>query len=538
MNRIRLFISTLIIAILLAPMLGAAAGAHAQPIDSRYFPETRNTVSGRFLEYWTQNGGLMQQGYPISGELERVSEIDGKAYMVQYFERSVFELHPENARPYDVLLSLLGLLSYRENYPNGARNQTPNNDPGSVLFAATDKRVGGSFLNYFNEHGGIIQQGLPISDEFQEQSALDGRMRTVQYFERAVFEWNPSNEPPFNVLLSQLGTFAFRSGGAPNFPEPVIPARHGQYAPKVSGHYLVWNEGSVRNGSGPIYGSFDLHGLDLLTNRPLDVATAPGDQWSFDVSGSLVAWRSEDNGCTSCPTPGVYAKDLATGTQYEIALKPILADKPAVSGRMVAWVQSGADGQVILAKDIDTGTVVQVAGPLTEEPFVTSLQAGDGFFVWSESVYNQTDDQRKVSSLKAYAIATGETTTVLSYVQSAKAPKAPNYSITGHKLVVNDVDGSLFVLDFFTGVKKTLPYNGYAAGLLLSGNLLFFSDSPDLIDINAIDLRMPETVIQVIPPRKGRTGHYTYAVAGDYLIWSDSNSEDVQLHVQKLDIGK
>jgi hypothetical protein len=32
----------------------------------------------------------------------------------------------------------------------------------------------------------------------------------VQYFERAVFEYHPENQPPYNVLLSQLGTFRYR----------------------------------------------------------------------------------------------------------------------------------------------------------------------------------------------------------------------------------------------------------------------------------------------------------------------------------------
>jgi hypothetical protein len=35
---------------------------------------------------------------------------------VQYFERAVFEYHPENAAPYDVLLSQLGTFRYRDKY--------------------------------------------------------------------------------------------------------------------------------------------------------------------------------------------------------------------------------------------------------------------------------------------------------------------------------------------------------------------------------------------------------------------------------------
>jgi hypothetical protein len=46
-------------------------------------------------------------GLPLSGvQTERMS--DGKEYQVQWFERARFELHPDNAAPYDVLFGLLG----------------------------------------------------------------------------------------------------------------------------------------------------------------------------------------------------------------------------------------------------------------------------------------------------------------------------------------------------------------------------------------------------------------------------------------------
>jgi methionine-rich copper-binding protein CopC len=180
------------------------------------FPPTSMTVCGKFLDYWNSHGGLAQQGYPISNEFQEKSDVDGKTYTVQYFERAVFEAHPENQPPYDVLLSLLGDSFYKQKYPNGAPNQTPNTSPGSQLFSQTGHRLGGKFLAYWKNHGGLAQQGYPISDEFQEKSALDGKTYTVQYFERAVFEAHPENQPPYDVLLSQLGTFTFQK----KYPNP------------------------------------------------------------------------------------------------------------------------------------------------------------------------------------------------------------------------------------------------------------------------------------------------------------------------------
>jgi methionine-rich copper-binding protein CopC len=174
------------------------------------FKETGQQVCGRFAQYWSQNGGLAQQGFPISGEMQEKSDTDGKMYTVQYFERAVFEAHPENQAPNDVLLSLLGNFEYKRKYPNGAPNQKPNTTAGSILFPETGKRLGGRFLEYWRANGGLAQQGFPISDEFQERSPLDGKTYTVQYFERAVFEAHPENQRPFDVLLSQLGTFRYK----------------------------------------------------------------------------------------------------------------------------------------------------------------------------------------------------------------------------------------------------------------------------------------------------------------------------------------
>ena len=176
---------------------------------SRTFPETGKTVAGKFLTYWDTHGGLAQQGFPISAEMQEISPTDGKTYTVQYFERAVFELHPENQAPFDVLLSLLGNFFYKANYPTGAPNQKVSTD-NAIKYAQTGHSLGGKFRAYWESHGGLAQQGYPISDEFTEISDLNGQPYTVQYFERAVFELHPENKAPFDILLSQLGTFQLR----------------------------------------------------------------------------------------------------------------------------------------------------------------------------------------------------------------------------------------------------------------------------------------------------------------------------------------
>ncbi len=82
--------------------------AVARRSGTTYFSETGHHLEGRFLRFWQGNGGLAQFGYPLSEELTETLE-DGRPYLVQYFERSRFEYHPENSDPqYQVMLGQFG----------------------------------------------------------------------------------------------------------------------------------------------------------------------------------------------------------------------------------------------------------------------------------------------------------------------------------------------------------------------------------------------------------------------------------------------
>jgi hypothetical protein len=75
--------------------------------DCRVFSQTGYALCGQFRSYWERNGGLERFGYPITAASEET--IEGRNYIVQYFERRRMEYHPENAgTPYEMLLGLLG----------------------------------------------------------------------------------------------------------------------------------------------------------------------------------------------------------------------------------------------------------------------------------------------------------------------------------------------------------------------------------------------------------------------------------------------
>ena len=78
------------------------------------------------------------------------------------------------------------------------------NTPGSTYFAETGFSISPKFLSRWLASGGLSINGFPISPEGQERLE-DGHLYTVQYFERARFEYHPENTAPYDVLLGQFG---------------------------------------------------------------------------------------------------------------------------------------------------------------------------------------------------------------------------------------------------------------------------------------------------------------------------------------------
>ncbi len=292
----------------IAPLRGSAAQGASMCFPD--VPGISNCIQGRFLQYWLDHGGLAQQGYPITGELQERSDTDGNTYTMQYFQRAVFEYHPEYAgSSSEVLLSLLGTFLYQQRYPTGAPGQHASTDTPRY-FPATGKTLGGKFRQYWETHGGLAQQGYPISDEFQEVSALNGQTYTVQYFQRAVFELHPENQPPNDVLLSLLGKFRYddKHGavttpsstptGAPPAGATPTPSSTPTTAPPASATPTPSSTPTVAPpvGSDPLPGPpvvegtwatiRDGHELIPIGDRVLDWETASGHYrvWHYDAT--------------------------------------------------------------------------------------------------------------------------------------------------------------------------------------------------------------------------------------------------------------
>jgi len=145
------------------------------------------------------------------------------------------------------------------NNPAFERVASPGPDSATrVYFQATGHTLQGPFYEYWKSHGGLWMFGYPLSEEYQEVSATDGKVYTVQYFERQRFEYHPEFAGSSNsVLLGLLGTnmVAGRTDSAFGRTAP-LPSSPTQTYFEATGHNLggtflaYWK----RYGGLPIFG--------------------------------------------------------------------------------------------------------------------------------------------------------------------------------------------------------------------------------------------------------------------------------------------
>ncbi len=159
--------------------------------QSKYFVESDQTVAGEFLLFFERYGGLESLGRPLTGEIE----VEG--WRVQYFERGRLEYHPENEAAYRVTVGWLGDLMHRRRSPIPVDAIPPADTPEQRYFPESGHTLTGDFLNYFENNGGTVRFGLPISEPF----LLEDRL--AQDFQSARFFWTPELSLP--VTLENTG---------------------------------------------------------------------------------------------------------------------------------------------------------------------------------------------------------------------------------------------------------------------------------------------------------------------------------------------
>ena len=111
--------------------------------------------------------------------------------------------------------------------------------PASVSFPETGMGIGGGFKYFWEQHGGLAQFGYPLTNEFQERNPADGQEYTVQYFERARFEYHPEHAgTPYETELGLLGRQLVEPRAGEAAFQPVADPGAGAWFPET-GHTLA-----------------------------------------------------------------------------------------------------------------------------------------------------------------------------------------------------------------------------------------------------------------------------------------------------------
>jgi hypothetical protein len=201
-----------IILLALTALLAGLSGASpvAAQSDQRCFQETGYCISGSIRAYWERNGGLPVFGYPI-GPLQTASIEGTWTGPTQWFERDRLEDHGNEGK--GVLAGRLGADYLERTGRPWKMGQPMPYNPECAYVQQTGYNMCGLFRAYWEQNGGLVRFGYPISDPIEE--TIEGTTYMVQYFERRRMEIHPTiggtsyqallGEVPATVLLGLLG---------------------------------------------------------------------------------------------------------------------------------------------------------------------------------------------------------------------------------------------------------------------------------------------------------------------------------------------
>lgn len=255
---------------MLGPFVPFGQSATAQEFapgpERVYFSPTGQYLEGEFLEFWWEYGGVPVFGYPVTAELEQ----DGMT--VQYFERAVLEKHPDNPPEWQILLRRLGADAITDELRADSAFERQPETANGRYFPETEQYLRSGFLEHWGKNGGTRIFGYPLSGEFEQ----DGF--TVQYLERAIFEYHPDNSAEWRILQPLIGSQAAREDDVDRSPQ-----EHDGDTPEY--HPNLWRQ------SPPpvVYLTFDDGPHGTWTPQILDILRDYDAEATFFVLGQLAA---------------------------------------------------------------------------------------------------------------------------------------------------------------------------------------------------------------------------------------------------------
>ncbi len=224
-----------------------------------YYKETGHRVSSIFWNFFQTTGGLTRYGFPITEAYD--DPVSG--IRIQYFQRARLEWHPENPKPYQIQLGLLGDELGKRTPPIPVSQIPPASDPNCYYFPETGHTACMKFFEHWTKTGGLDMYGYPITEYLIENDHI------VQYFQRTRMEWDPNTQ---RITLAALGKIYYDYA-------KLDPAR------------LVWQPESAAAPTAvtAIFVDVSLKNSVVSRNSQQTVTVSVTDQRGLEVNGAVVA---------------------------------------------------------------------------------------------------------------------------------------------------------------------------------------------------------------------------------------------------------
>ncbi len=156
--------------------------------------ENGHLLYGEFRAYYEAHGDKASFGLPITSVF-----VDAGGLTVQYFEYARFEWHDQ------VRLAHLGRFFAQQHQMEGAFTWHEADEvleEDRIYLADAGHTLGGAFRWYWQQTGGVLRHGVPISEEFYEAQP-DGASRLTQYFERSILIYQPGFEGTSDEVIRE-----------------------------------------------------------------------------------------------------------------------------------------------------------------------------------------------------------------------------------------------------------------------------------------------------------------------------------------------
>lgn len=167
------------------------------------------TTDGRYIFFedysvFTATNGknLSITGYDLNTESTFNVALTANAYSSMPYLRNGTMVWQEG----QLQTSEIASSSLEKALPSGSVITPVTANPNVTFFPETNHTTSFGFKYFWDHSGGLAVFGYPLTEEFSEANQDDGKVYTVQYFERERFEYHPEFKgTPYETELGRLG---------------------------------------------------------------------------------------------------------------------------------------------------------------------------------------------------------------------------------------------------------------------------------------------------------------------------------------------